>query len=78
MPNEENQLKEMQRKLADKKEDAAELRGEKTTLVKQLKAEGCKDASAAEKEAKAEATKAEKLRVELKTGIDKLEEDYEW
>jgi len=78
MTPEEKKIHDMTTKLAKRKEEISELRGEKNTLLKQLKDEGCDSVEAGEKMAKAEQAKADKLRAKLTEGIAELESKYEW
>ena len=64
--------------MPQKQEEAAELRGQKSQLIKQLEAEGCKDIAEAELQIKEEQEKIKYLQTELEVGIKKLEEDYQW
>ena len=74
----EQQIQQYQRQLKQKQENAAELRGQKAQLIKQLEAEGCKDIAEAELQIKEEQEKIEYLQAELEAGIKRLEEEYQW
>ena len=71
-------LEILEKKLAEKKEKAAELRGEKVSLTKQLTEEGCKDITSAEKEADKEERQAAKLQEEFDQKVNELETEYDW
>jgi len=71
-------LDEMTKKLEQKKERAAELRGEKASQIKRLTEEGCKTIEEAEKEIEKEESKAGKLQKEFDKKLEQLEIEYEW
>jgi len=76
--NPEKKIKDMTRKLADRREEVAGLKGEQQQILKQLQAEGCATVEEAESEAEKEQKKGEKLRSKLNTELAKLEKDYGW
>ena len=76
--SEEIKLQKMQRQIKENQEEAAELRGQKTQLMKQLHAEGCESLEEAESMIADLSEKIESLQEELQKGIRKLEEGYQW
>lgn len=71
-------VKEMVESLAEKKEEAAELRGQRTSILKRLKDAGCKDTKEAQKEAAREEKKVESLKEKRDALVEELQEEYEW
>ena len=71
-------LDEMIKKFEQKKERAAELRGEKASQIKRLAEEGCKTIEEAEREIEKEESKAGKLQKEFDKKLEQLETEYEW
>jgi len=71
-------LDTMEKKLSQRKEEVAEVRGEKKTLMKQLADEGCKTVTQATKEADLEDSKAAEMQESFDQKVNELETEFEW
>ena len=74
----EQKIQDMIKKVARRKTELAELRGEKTQIQKQMKEEGCETAEDIERELTIEDRKIKKLNSEIEIVVEKLESDYDW
>ncbi len=74
----EQKIAEMIKKVAKRKTELAELRGEKTQILKQMKDEGCETAEDIEQGIAKEEKKIKKLTAEIETAVETLEADYDW
>ena len=74
----EQKIADMIKKVAKRKTELAELRGEKTQILKQMKDEGCETADDIEREISKEERKIKKLGDEIEAAVEKLESDYDW
>ena len=74
----EQKIQEMVRKVAKRKTELAELRGEKTQILKQMKDEGCETLEDIEKEISKEDRKIKKLSSQIEADVASLEVDYDW
>lgn len=78
MSQEERKIKNMLKKLQERKTELAELNGEKKQLMKQLESEGCATLEDIETEIEKEKEKVEKLEQQIQVGLESLEDDYDW
>ena len=74
----EQKIAEMVKKVAKRKTELAELRGEKTQILKQMKDEQCETLEDIEKEIAKEERKIKKLSTQIETDVASLEADYNW
>ena len=74
----EQKIQEMVRKVAKRKTEVAELRGEKTQIIKQMQEEGCETLEDIEKEIIKEERKVKKLSTQIEAGLADLEKDFDW
>ena len=74
----EQKIQDMIKKVAKRKTELAELRGEKTQIQKQMKDEGCETLEDIEREIAKEDRKIQKLDAEIETAVTDLENDYDW
>jgi hypothetical protein len=74
----EQKIQDMIKKVAKRKTELAELRGEKTQIQKQMKDEGCETAEDIEREIAKEERKIKKLGDEIEKAVESLEADYDW
>jgi hypothetical protein len=74
----EQDLLRLKKKVDDAKTNVAELKGQQTALLKQLKEDGgCKSLEELEKKLKALAKEIGELQTELETGIEEIQQTYE-
>lgn len=74
----EQKIQEMVRKVAKRKTEVAELRGEKTQIIKQMQEEGCETLEDIEKEITKEERKVKKLSTQIEAGVADLEKNFDW
>ena len=74
----EQKIQDMIKKVAKRKTELAELRGEKTQIQKQMKDEGCETMEDIEREITKEDRKIQKLDAEIEKAVADLEKDYDW
>jgi hypothetical protein len=74
----EQKIADMIKKVAKRKTELAELRGQKTQIQKQMQEEGCETAEDIELEIAKEEKKIKKLNSEIETAVENLENDYDW
>ena len=74
----EQKIEAMIKQVAKRKTELAELRGEKTQILKQMELEGCKTAEDIEKEISKEEKKISKLFSQIEADVKDLESDYDW
>jgi len=74
-----SRLLEMREKIDSAKEEKSKLEGRRDTYMEQLKTKfGCKTVEAAKKKLATLQDDIEKKEKELVTGMNQLEEEYEW
>ena len=74
----EQKIQEMIKKVTKRKTELAELRGEKTQILKQIQEEGCETLEDIEKEIDKEERKIKKLSTQIEADVVSLESDYDW
>ena len=74
----EKRIKEMLKKVADRKTEIAEIRGEKTAILKQMEEEGCETLEDIEEDIEKETRNLGKIDREIEKGMKELEEDFDW
>ena len=74
----EQKIEAMIKQVAKRKTELAELRGEKTQILKQMNEEDCKTAEDIEKEITKEERKITKLSSQIEADVKSLESDYDW
>jgi len=74
----EQKIQEMIKKVAKRKTELAELKGEKNQIQKQMQAEGCETLADIEKEISKEERKIKKLSGQIEADVAALEVDYDW
>ena len=74
----EQKIQDMLKKVAARKTELAELRGEKTQILKQMKDEGCETQEDIDREIQKEERKIKKLTGQIEADVAALEADYDW
>ena len=74
----EQKIQDMLKKVAKRKTELAELRGEKTQIQKQMAADDCEAAEDIEREISKEERKIKKINTEIEAAVESLEADYDW
>ena len=74
----EQKIQDMLKKVAKRKTELAELRGEKTQILKQMQEEGCETQQDIDREISKEERKAKKLSEQIEADVAELEKDYDW
>jgi len=74
----ERKIADMIKKVASRKTELAELRGERTQILKQMQEEGCETQEDIEREISKEERKIKKLTGGIEADVAALEADYDW
>lgn len=74
----EQKIQDMIKKVAARKTELAELRGERTQILKQIQEEGCETQEDIDREIAKEERKIKKLTGQIEADVAALNADYDW